>query len=320
MPGWPLAFGPVYSRRLGWSLGVNPVPPKACTWRCVYCYLGCVEPVAVRRVWVETGRVVEAVVEAASRARRVDYATLIGVGEPTLAANIGEIVEALKGLGFRVAVFSNGSLYSRGVAFEVAEADYVKATVTTWDEEKWRMLHRPAAPGSLEEHLEGVYAAGREARSGVHVEVMLVKGVNDSPFDAEMLGDMLRGVRLAAVYVNAPTSPPCEPWVEPPPPETLARFASILSSKLPGVPVEPIAYRPRRPPQLDPRNPLQSLAEIVSTHILTREEALEALRGVGVEDPEGVLREALGEGLLREEVIHGKAYIVAGGKSLEASG
>ena len=310
---FPLAFGPVYSRRLGWSLGVNLVPPKTCTWSCVYCYLGCVEPVSERRVWVETRRVLEAVEAAVSRARRVDYVTLIGVGEPTLAANVGEVVEALKSLGFRVAVFSNGSLYSRGVAFEIGEADYVKATVTTWDEATWRLLHRPATPTSLEEHLEGVYMAGREARGGVHVEVMLVRGVNDSPLDAVLLGDALRGVRLAAVYINAPTSPPCEKWVEPPPPETLAKYASILASRLPGVPVEPIAYRPRRPPQIDPSRPLESLAEIASTHILSLEEAVEALREAGVEDPYGAIREAVERGLVREERVHDRVYIVATG-------
>ena len=312
MTGFPLAFGPVYSRRLGWSLGVNLVPPKACTWRCVYCYLGCVEPVSERRVWVETRRVIEAVESRASRARRVDYVTLIGVGEPTLAANIGEVVEALKSRGYRVAVFSNGSLYSRGVAFEVGEADYVKATVTTWDEEAWRLLHRPAAPQSLEEHLEGVYIAGREARGGVHVEVMLVKGVNDSPSDAEMLASILRGVRLAGVYINAPTSPPCEHWAEPPPPETLAEYAAVLSSMLPGIPVEPIAYRPRRPPQVDPARPAESLAEIVSTHILSLGEALEALKQAGVEDPESVVREAIEKGLVRILRLHAEHYLVPG--------
>ncbi len=303
----PVVFGPVWSRRLGWSLGINLVPAKTCTWNCVYCYLGCSQPVTTRRKWVEERLVVERVSEAMERTR-IDYATIIGIGEPTLASNIGRVVELLKSeVGVRVAVLSNGSLYYRGVAWEVGEADYVKATLTTLDEEKWRLLHRPAEPPNLDKHLEGVYTASRAARS-FHVEIMLVEGVNDTPEDALNLALFLRSVRVDSIAVNVPTRPGCASWARPPSGEKVLEYASILAS-VSGKRVEVLAGRPVKPPRLDPRRPLESLAEVVSMHILSVREALDALREAGVENPREALETLVEEGRVRVKRVGGDEYL-----------
>ncbi len=305
----PVVFGPVWSRRLGWSLGVNLVPAKTCTWNCVYCYLGCAYPTVARRRWVDERLVVEKVLEAVERVR-VDYATLIGIGEPTLASNIGRVVELLKSeAGVRVAVFSNGSLYYRGVAWEVGGADYVKATLTTLDEEKWRLLHRPVEPPSLEKHIEGLYAASDAARS-FHVEVMLVRGVNDSTYEAYSIGLLLRDIRVESIVVNVPSRPGCATWASPPSHDRILEYASVLAH-VSGKHVEVLAARPVKPPRLDQRRPLESLVEVVSTHILSLREALEALREAGVENPDDTLKRLVKEGRVEVKRVGGEEYLYA---------
>lgn len=297
----------MYSRRLGWSLGVNLVPFKTCTWNCVYCYLGYAQPVVERRRWIEERVVVEKVLEKV-RSVHTDYVTLVGIGEPTLASNIGRVVELLKSeVGVRVAVLSNGSLFNRGVAFEVSEADYIKATITSVDEDKWRVLHNPAAPLNAEEFVEGLWLASRAAKS-FHLEVMLVDGVNDSPEDAARLGSVIRELGVTSVAVNTPFRPGWARWVNPPAPERVLRFASILE-RVSGHRVEVLTGRGLRPPRIDPSKPGESLAEIVSTHILSWSEAVEALREAGVENPEDTLRELVETGVVKARRVGSETYL-----------
>ncbi len=306
----PVVFGPVYSRRLGWSLGVNLVPPKTCTWNCIYCYLGGAYPTARRGKWVDEERVLREVERVAARGVRIDYVTLIGIGEPTLAINAGRVASLIaERLGLRVAVLSNGSLYYRGVWEEFVDADYIKATLTSLDEGTWRSIHEPVEPPSLDEFIEGLYAAARGHPRGLHIEVMLVNGLNDKPEEAARIALLLRDLKPAGVAVNAPSSPPRLSWVSAPPPERIARFAAILES-LSGMRVEVIAAKPRRPPRIDPSNPAHSLLEIISTHLLTLEEALNALREAGVEDPRGLLERLIEDGLARLVEAGGAKYLV----------
>ena len=115
LPDLPIAFGPVRSRRLGWSLGINNVPPKTCTYSCVYCQVGATDRARrEREVFFEPGAVVAAVRErvAACQAagQPVDYATFVPDGEPTLDRHLGEAIRGVAALGVRVAVLTNGSL------------------------------------------------------------------------------------------------------------------------------------------------------------------------------------------------------------------
>ncbi len=306
----PVAFGPVYSRRLGWSLGVNLVPPKTCTWNCIYCYLGGAYPTARRGRWVDEGTVLREVERVAARSKRVDYVTLIGIGEPTLAANAGRVASLIvRRLGLRVAVLSNGSLYYRGVWEELIDAEYIKATLTVLDERVWRSIHEPAEPPDLEEFIEGLYAAARGHPRGLHVEVMLVNGLNDTVEDAVRMAWLLRDLKPRSIVVNAPSSPPRLSWVSAPPPERIASFASILES-LSGLSVDVIVAKPRRPPRVDPADPSRSLLEIISTHLVTFEEAINALREAGVEDPRSLVEELVEAGVVKLVEAGGVRYVV----------
>ncbi|MEM3678045.1 MAG: radical SAM protein, partial [Candidatus Bathyarchaeia archaeon] len=142
-------FGPIPSRRLGRSLGVNNVPPKTCSYSCIYCQLGrTIKPVISRRAFYSPDKILEDAVrrvdEAGLRSERIDYITFVPDGEPTLDANIGREISLLKQMGIPIAVLSNASLLWReDVAEDLLEADLVSLKVDASDGPLWRRINRP---------------------------------------------------------------------------------------------------------------------------------------------------------------------------------
>ena len=144
-----IAFGPVPSRRLGRSLGINNIPPKVCTYSCVYCQVGKTSEMRMERCPFydpqEVFRHVEEKIdEAQKRGESIDYLTFVADGEPTLDANLGQEIELLKPLGFKVAVITNGSLIWReDVRSDLSKADWVSLKVDAAHAKLWRRMNRP---------------------------------------------------------------------------------------------------------------------------------------------------------------------------------
>jgi wyosine [tRNA(Phe)-imidazoG37] synthetase (radical SAM superfamily) len=159
-----LLFGPVPSRRLGHSLGINNIPPKSCTYSCVYCQVGPTPGTEmIPRPFYEPARSVQDVQQhlALLRARgeQVDYLSFVPDGEPTLDAKPGETIDRLRPLGIPIAVISNGSLLSRkDVGEQVAKANWVSIKVDTIDQDLWRRINRPHPTLNHEEILEVILA------------------------------------------------------------------------------------------------------------------------------------------------------------------
>jgi wyosine [tRNA(Phe)-imidazoG37] synthetase (radical SAM superfamily) len=144
-----IAFGPVPSRRLGRSLGINNIPPKVCTYSCIYCQLGhTIRMQVTRPAFYEPGEVFEAVQNKVQKAQKagesVDYLTFVPDGEPTLDVNLGREIELLRSLGIKIAVITNSSLiYFLGVRQDLMKADWVSLKLDSTREETWRRLDRP---------------------------------------------------------------------------------------------------------------------------------------------------------------------------------
>ena len=234
-------FGPVPSRRLGRSLGINNIPPKACSYACVYCQAGRTVSMRVERrafyppeeLAAEVRGVVDRVTEAGER---IDYLSFVPDGEPTLDVNLGREVALLRPLGIDVAVISNGSLLSRpDVRSELTEADWVSVKVDAVRRDVWRRVNRPHGKLDLEEILEGMlrFAAGYEGR--LVTETMLVRGLNDDVALLEELADFLAELGPAVSYLSVPTRPPAEDWVRAPDEEALARAWHVLARRLDSV-------------------------------------------------------------------------------------
>ena len=237
-----IAFGPVPSRRLGRSLGVNNVPFKSCTYSCVYCQLGRTQATEFeRREFFEPGEVLRDVEKRISETRKageppIDFVTFVPDGEPTLDINLGREIDLLKPLGIKIAVITNSSLIWReDVRDELKKADWVSLKIDSTREEIWRRINRPDKSLRLKAVMEGIIAFSQNFKGELTTETMMVKGINDSEENMREVSDFIAMVNPSMAYIAVPTRPPSESWVRPPDEQALNLCFQVFSGKLPGV-------------------------------------------------------------------------------------
>ena len=231
-------FGPVPSRRLGRSLGINTIPVKICSYSCVYCQVGRTRTVQVDRrrfchpetISAEVERMVG---ELRYRNEAVDYLTFVADGEPTLDLNLGRMIELLKPLGIKIAVITNSSLIWRtDVQAELSLADWVSLKVDTVNEELWRIINQPAPSLHFDALLRGMVSFSKEFNGVLTTETMLLRGINDADVNLDPLAIFLAELNPAIAYVAVPIRPPAEQWVAIPKTETLNRAVQIIGRKI----------------------------------------------------------------------------------------
>jgi wyosine [tRNA(Phe)-imidazoG37] synthetase (radical SAM superfamily) len=226
-------FGPVPSRRLGQSLGIDTIPLKTCNWNCVYCQLGRTVPLTnERREYVPVGEILNEVEQilSSSGKRKIDWVTFVGSGEPTLHSRIGELIRSVKRItALPVAVITNGSLlYLPEVRDDLYAADAVLPTLDAGTAELYRKINRPHPQITFERLVNRLIEFRKEYSGKIWVEVMLVRGVNDTPDALIQIANVLQTIAPDAVHINLPTRPPAETWVQPPDREGLMNALSIL--------------------------------------------------------------------------------------------
>jgi wyosine [tRNA(Phe)-imidazoG37] synthetase (radical SAM superfamily) len=216
-----IAFGPVPSRRLGQSLGINNIPPKICTYSCTYCQLGrTIKMQANREEFYKPGEVagdVKAKIEQLQgKAEPVDYLTFVPDGEPTLDMNIDREIEFLKSVGIKIAVITNASLiWDADVREALSKDDWVSLKVDAVSENIWRKVDRPYRSLKLEMILDGMLNFATGFGGTLVTETMLIQEVNDGKDEVERIADFLTKLSPGASYVSIPTRPPAEKWVKP---------------------------------------------------------------------------------------------------------
>jgi wyosine [tRNA(Phe)-imidazoG37] synthetase (radical SAM superfamily) len=239
-----IVFGPVPSRRLGRSLGINNIPHKVCSYACAYCQVGrTVDLTAERRAFLPperiAGEVESRLRELRQRGEAVDYLAFVPDGEPTLDVHLGREIEGARPLGVPVAVLSNASLVVHGdVQADLLRADWVSLKFDAVREPAWRRINRPHRRLRLDALLQGGLRFSRRFRGTLATETMLVAGINDSPGDLEDLARYLEALAPDVAYLAVPTRPPAEPWVRPPGEEVVLRAWQVLSARLPATRVE----------------------------------------------------------------------------------
>lgn len=226
-------FGPVPSRRLGQSLGIDTIPLKTCNWNCVYCQLGRTRPVTnERRAYLPPDHILAEVRQAlaAHSPDEIDWVTFVGSGEPTLHADIGLLIRQVKAMtDLPVAVITNGALlYQPAMREELVAANAVLPTLDAGTAELFRKINRPHSESTFERLVTGLIAFRREYTGELWLEVMLVRGMNDTEVALRDLAAALRRIRPDEVHLSLPTRPPAEPWVQPPDEEGLMRAVAIL--------------------------------------------------------------------------------------------
>ncbi len=226
-------FGPVPSRRLGQSLGIDPIPLKTCNWNCVYCQLGRSIPLKnERREYFPREDIIAEVERAlASHAPgQIDWVTLVGSGEPTLHASIGWLIRQVKSLTrLPVAVITNGSLlYLPELRLELSPADAVLPSLDAGNARLYRKINRPHPEVSFKRLIEGLVAFRKQYLGKLWVEVMLVRGLNDTEAALSEIATALKSIRPDEVHILQPDRPPVETWVQHPDEEGLLRARAIL--------------------------------------------------------------------------------------------
>ncbi len=294
-------FGPVPSRRLGLSLGVDLNPVKVCTENCVFCQVGrTTELTAERREWVPTADVLAEFDRWAAGGAKADYVTLSGSGEPTMHSGFGAVLRHVKAAGpYKTAVLSNGSLMWRPeVRRDAAEADVVKVTISAWDEDSFRRIHRPAEGLTFERLLEGASALRQTYRGQLWVEVMLLPGYNDEPEQIQAIAAHVARVRADAVHLNTTTRPAQAGVVVPRVPEAFLRTVAPWFSPVAEIPV--FGGQAEKPEAMTD----SEIIELLARHPIAVE-ALAASSGVGVEAVERRLAPLAADGRVALEEHHG---------------
>jgi wyosine [tRNA(Phe)-imidazoG37] synthetase (radical SAM superfamily) len=226
-------FGPVPSRRLGQSLGIDPVPHKTCNWNCVYCQLGRSMPMTnERRVYISPEAILDEVTQALEghSPGEIDWVTFLGSGEPTLHSGLGEMIREVKvQTSIPVAVITNGALlYLPEVRADLALADAVLPTLDAGDADLYRRINRPWPELTYERLVDGLITFRLEYAGKLWLEVMMVRGLNDGEAALRKIVSVLERIRPDQVHLSLPVRPPAESWVQPADAEGLLRAQAIL--------------------------------------------------------------------------------------------
>jgi len=207
-------FGPVPSRRLGISLGVDLTPTKTCSFDCLYCQLSKTKfHTSTRSQFCDPEEVISELKAVLGEIARPDWITISGTGEPTLHTGLGFILAEIKKLGSAPScVITNSSLMNLPeVRQELMLADRLLPTITTVNRRSFERIHRPTADLNLEDILEGLQLFSRDYKGAIEVEIFVCPGINDSAAEIAGLRDYLRSLpNLESVYLNTAVRAPVE--------------------------------------------------------------------------------------------------------------
>jgi wyosine [tRNA(Phe)-imidazoG37] synthetase (radical SAM superfamily) len=239
-------FGPVNSRRLGLSQGIDLLPGKICNFNCVYCEAGAKRLLtSERKEYFPTGEIIEEIdrLLADSASPVPDVFTITATGEPTLHTGIGAIIRRLKNQSDKpVAVLTNGSLlYLPEVRNDLAAADIVIPSLDAARPSSYRQVNRPVRGADLETIIEGLILFRKEFAGEIWLEILLVKHLNDSAEDMDALQKAIARIRPDRIQLNTVVRPPLESYAQPIEQQELKSLAARFTER-----VEiPIDFAPR---------------------------------------------------------------------------
>lgn len=209
-------YGPVPSRRLGLSLGVDIVPLKVCTLNCVYCQLGRTTQKSVeRKDFVATDAVLAELKERLAEGLQADFITISGSGEPTLNAKLGELIDGIRAItDIPIAIITNGTLLHRqDVRADCAKADVVLPSLDAGDEQGFQKVNRPHKDISIEKLISGLCKFRQEFAGRLWLEVFLVEGLNTDAEQIAKIKSAIALIRPDKVQLNTAVRPGAEPNV-----------------------------------------------------------------------------------------------------------
>lgn len=302
-------FGPVASRRLGLSLGVDLVPAKTCNFDCVYCECGPTTDLVSRpgnyrsaaEILPELTKVLK------EQGSRLDFVTLSGAGEPTLNNDLAEIVAEIKRLSpAKVGAITNSTLLGREeVVRALAEVDVLMPSLDSAVPETFARINRPHPDISLDSILEGLYGLKARVRAEVWLEILLIAGLNDTPTEIEALRLAAEKIDPDRVQLNSIHRPPVEKQLRPVARTELDRLATVFGSRAEVIARPPKRFIPGQAIELE-----AGILELIDRRPSTLEDLVTAL-GRQKAELEGCLSGLVGSGRVVGEQM-GEEYFYRG--------
>ena len=207
-------FGPVPSRRLGQSMGINNIPYKICTYSCIYCQLGKAIKMQVnRQEFYKPEELVDEVKEMLYKVQDnnqyPDYITIVPDGEPALDIHLGRLIDGLKTFKIPVAVITNSSLiHLPDVQHDLLKADFVSVKVDAVSMEIWKRINKPHKKLNYDEIKQGINLFANKFTGKLVTETMLIAGINDSENELEKTASFIGTFKPDTAYISIPTRPP----------------------------------------------------------------------------------------------------------------
>ncbi len=232
-----IVFGPIPSRRLGRSLGVNTIPPKKCSYSCIYCQVGKTTKMTSNREELyfpeEIYEKVKSKIKQAKKQKEpIDYLSFVPDGEPTLDVNLGKTIQLLKPLGIKIAVFTNSSfLNDTDVRSDLAKADLVSVKLDANDLNIWKQIYRPHKSVDLYSIIDGIFMFKKEFKEVLITETMLVQDTNENLAHIHGLAKLISFIELKTAYLAIPTRPPLLKTIKPPSEEVINSCYQIFNKK-----------------------------------------------------------------------------------------
>lgn len=308
----PYVYGPVRSRRLGLSLGVDPVPLKTCNLNCVYCQLG---PTSLSKGVSPAYPPVSAVLHDTRKALTpggvIDHVTVSGSGEPTLYPDLGPLIRGIKAMTrIPLAVMTNGTLLSsRDVRESLCQADAVLPSLDAADNPTFNRIARP--PGGLDvgDVIAGLVVFRRQFCGQFWLEVLLIHGLNDTPAHLSHLKAAIDIIKPDRIHLNTVVRPPASEWALAVPSDRMADIASYL-----GPQCEVIADPPRKVQGAALGEMPELIIQAVKRRPMTMQDLTELLGAMLAQVSPCVTR-LLGAGVIQSRLYQGRRYYLFGSES-----
>lgn len=230
-------YGPVPSRRLGFSLGIDLVPFKLCTFNCIYCHVGKTTKKSLKRInYVNFKALEEELAKIIKAKPHIDYISLAGSGEPTLHKNLDKIVAIIKKVtnnSYPVCLITNGSLlYLKPVREELKDIDLIIPSLDAGFNATFKKINNPHKGITFTKLISGLIALKREFKGKIWLEIMLVRGVNDSFEELKKLREFISKINPDKIQINFPVRPAWSKGVESPDRQGIARIKKVLGNNI----------------------------------------------------------------------------------------
>lgn len=304
-------FGPVPSRRLGLSLGINNVHYKVCTYSCIYCQLGKTINLSIeRKRFSEPTSIANEIKILLNRNVKFNYVTFVPNGEPTLDLALGETINAIRSItDTPIAILTNSSLLWReDVLEDMTKMDLVSLKIDTVSSETWKIVNRPHPELKLDRILDGISDFNKTFHGIIITETMLIHSLNTSYQELEETARFISSLRVKKAYLSVPIRPPAEKWVRKPSEKELLRAYNVFLSKIGESKIELLNMPESSEFQLT-SEPIDYILKLTSVHPLRIDYAAKLLERIH-DDPLKVISNLEKKGLIKLVDWEGHLFIV----------